>query len=215
MKSMPLQRTSLKDQAVTLLRGFILSGELPPGTRLVERDLAEQLGVSRVPVRDALLYLEAEGLVESDSHGRRVISLDQQALTDLYQVRAALEELAVTLAARHRTPDMLIHLRACLQTLQQAAQQGDPGAISQADVALHKALWQASGNLQLQRSMQSLAGPIFMFAALHARRFDWEPALRLHERIIDSIEQGDAAGALASMRAHLQSFRERAEQILA
>lgn len=214
MEKITLQRLSLKDQVVDVLRERILCGELAPGTRLVERDLAALLDVSRVPIRDALLFLEAEGLVVSDQRGRSVIALTPQLLADLYPVRAALEEMAVELCARHCQPADIQQLRRHLDAMREAVAAGDPLEISQSDVALHRALWLFSGNAQLTRVMQTLVGPIFMFAAVHARAFAWEDALQLHADLIDCIERGDADAARESMRRHLGSFKQRAEQIL-
>lgn len=215
MENFSVQRYSLKDQVVELLRERILRGELSPGTRLVERDLAEMLKVSRVPVRDALLYLEAEGLVVSDQRGRSVIALTPEMMHDLYEVRAILEELAVGLCARRRTAGDVRRLRQCLVEMQTAVEQGDPAGISRSDVALHRALWEISGNTHLLRVMQTLAGPIFMFAAVHARSFDWSESQQLHTDLVECIDRGDVEAARESMRRHLDSFRQRAEQILA
>src|SRR3954464_8265038 len=96
-----LDRNSLKDQSTELLRTYIIGGRIPPGTKLAERELADLLGISRMPARDALMDLEREGLVVSKPNGRYVIEVSQQDVQNLLQVRLELERLAVTLAAQH------------------------------------------------------------------------------------------------------------------
>ena len=214
IERMQLTRTTLKDQVTEILRDRILTGELAPGVRLVERDIADALGVSRVPVRDALLFLESQGLVISDPRGRSVINLSRGELENLYEVRTALEELAVELVAKDHTQDGARQLEACIASYREAIKIGDPKAISQADVELHRTIWNLTGNQHLNKIRNSLAGPIFMFAALHAKHFDWEPALALHEDLVACILRGDVEAAKASMQHHLEDFLQRAEQIL-
>ncbi len=103
-----LERTLLKSQVADLLRSQIINGHIPPGTPLVERGLAEALRISRVPVRDALLELEKEGLVVCTATNRRsVIRLSKRDIHELYEVRLQLEVLAVEQAARNTSPGAL------------------------------------------------------------------------------------------------------------
>ncbi len=97
-----LGRVFLKDQVNDLLRDMIISGRFPPGTKLIEREIADYLGVSRAPVRDALLQLEKGRLwLSINRNGRYVIELSERDIRELYQVRNALEKLAVELATQN------------------------------------------------------------------------------------------------------------------
>ena len=92
---MKLLRVSLKDQAADILRDQIISGEISPGSKLVEREVAELLGISRAPARDALMQLEKEGLVVSQLDARYVIELTERDIRELHAIRLVLERLAV------------------------------------------------------------------------------------------------------------------------
>ncbi len=100
----PLTRTTLREQAYRLIRQMIIAGRLAPGASLSERAIGDQLGVSRAPIKDALLRLEREGFVVSRSDGRYVKELDRQAILQMYEVRERLEVLAAQLAAAAITP---------------------------------------------------------------------------------------------------------------
>jgi len=109
-----LDRNSLKDQSTELLRTYIIGGRIPPGTKLAERELADLLGVSRMPARDALMDLEREGLVVSRPNGRYVIELHSQDIEQLFEIRLVLERLAVSAAAANHSEQNDAALRANL-----------------------------------------------------------------------------------------------------
>jgi DNA-binding GntR family transcriptional regulator len=203
------ERNLLKDQVVDLLRAQILSGKLPPGTPLVERELAEQLGVSRVPARDALMQLEAEGLVVSKPAGRSVIALTERDIDELYQVRMALEKLAARQAAANISPQNRQALARLVEQMRKAVENGDQTAYAGSDLEIHRLIWQQSGNAHLMRVLSRMIGPIFMLVSRHIYHYDWSETMHLHEDLADRIGAGDADAAEASMERHTENARQR------
>ena len=150
--AMPIKRTLLKPQIVDWLRSRIIFGHIPPGTGLVERELAEALHCSRLPVREALLELEKEGLVISTVGNRRcVITLTAHDITELYEVRLRLETLAVERAARHASPANQTQLDAAFAAMERAYRERDAAGFTRADVNLHVTVWQQANNRHLQK----------------------------------------------------------------
>ncbi len=209
-----LERTLLKDQASQLLRDYIINGQIAPGTKLVEREVAELLGVSRAPARDALIELERAGLVESRSNGRHVIELDEQDICELYQVRLTLEKLAVQLACQKNTPENNAALTALLENMKDAAKRSDAQVYRESDVETHRLIWQQAGNRHLLNVLNSMVGPIFMFVSWHSEKFDWEVTLDLHEDLVNHINAGDAEAAVISIERHLDNALSRSLRIM-
>jgi DNA-binding GntR family transcriptional regulator len=204
-----LSRSFLKDQTTDVLRDHIVSGRIPPGTKLIEREVASQLGVSRAPVREALTELEKEGLIVSRPSGRYVIKLTQQDVRELYEVRFVLEKLAVELAVRNNTPENCALLDRTLQEMRDAVAQHDRAKHVEADVEMHWLVWRQAGNQHLLRMLSSMIGPVFMFVANNASAFNWEETLALHEEMVQSINAGDEAAAVAGIDRHLGNALQR------
>ena len=113
-----LDRTLLKDRAAETLREFISGGRIPEGTKLTEREVSRLLGISRAPARDALMALEAEGLVVTRPSGRYVIELGAEDVRDIHALRATLERMAVGLAAANAAPEGIADLEAAREELE-------------------------------------------------------------------------------------------------
>ncbi len=201
-----LDRSSLKNQSTDLLRNAIVSGRLPSGTKLVERELATLLGISRMPARDALMDLEHEGLVVSKPNGRYVIELNKIDIQNLFQVRLELEQLAVRLAAQHTSPTNCAALKTNLQQMQAAIQQNDRYAYAKSDLEAHELIWQQAQNPYLVKMLHSVIGQIFMFIASHADvQTDWQETFYLHEELADAICTGDCERAVQSIQGQLEN----------
>jgi DNA-binding GntR family transcriptional regulator len=213
--SLKLERNLLKDQVAELLRDNILNGSINQGVKVVERELAELLGVSRVPVRDALMQLETEGLVVSKSSGRFVLELKERDVRELYEIRVVLEKLAVELAMRAANDAQLAQLTQKLDEMRQAVALKDTRSYVQGDVEIHRLIWALSGNTHLQRIFNSMIGPIFIFAANHARVYDWGVTLSLHEDLIDSITAHDVTRAHECVERHMDDALQRSLKLLA
>lgn len=208
-----LARSFLKDQTTEILRDYIVSGRIPPGTKLVERELGTQLGVSRAPVRDALTELEKEGLVVTKANGRFVIKLSKRDVRELYQVRLVLEQLAVALAAQNNTPENCVRLNQALQEMREAVTKHDRSKHIEADVAMHWLVWQQANNQHLLQMLSSMIGPVFMFVANNASAYDWEETLALHEDMVACINTGDISAAVESIERHLDNALHRSLKV--
>jgi DNA-binding GntR family transcriptional regulator len=205
LSSPSLERNSLKVQSTDLLRALIIGGQIPLGTRIVEQDLADSLSISRMPVRDALIQLEHEGLIESRTNGRYVIQLDDRDIQRLFQVRSVLERLAVERAVLHRTADNDQQLRDSLQRLEQAIAHEERDAYAKSDLEAHQLIWQQAQNPYLLKMLNSIIGPIFMFMASQTDfQYTWEKTLQMHRELTEAICDGDVDRAVCSMDAQLQ-----------
>ena len=200
-----LDRNSLKDQSTELLRSYIISGRIPPGTKLAERELADLLGVSRMPARDALMDLEREGLVVSRPNGRYVIELHPKAIDQLFEIRLVLERLAVSAAAANHSEQNCAALRANLEQMAEAITRNDRDAFVRADLEAHQLIWNQANNPYLLKMLNSIVGPIFMFISSHPDfQTNWRETLQLHQELADAICAGDAAQAVRSIEAQMQ-----------
>lgn len=208
-----LARNSLGAQTVKVLRDLIVGGSISPGTKLVEQELASLLGVSRAPVRDALLELEKEGLVTTKSGGRYVIKLTRQDVRELYQVRLVLARLAVELAASNRTPEDCAQLSQALEGMREAVAQHDRGKHVEADIEMHRLIWRQANNQHLERMLGSIIGPVSMFVANNADVYDWNETLALHEDMVKCINAGDVGAAVKSIERHLDNALQRSLKV--
>jgi DNA-binding GntR family transcriptional regulator len=204
-----LERTYLKDQVTDLLRDYLIGGRIAPGTKLVERDIAEQLGISRAPVRDALMELEKEGLVISKPNGRYVIEPTGQDVKELYQVRLVLEKLAIELSIQNRTGENCAALSAKLAEMKEAVIKNDRLTFARSDMELHDLIWQQSGNRHLWETLSTMSGVIFLFAANNADYYDWDEAYQLHEDLVRDINSGDVEVAFKSLERHVEKTIQR------
>lgn len=195
-----LERNSLKTQSTDLLREQILNGRVPQGTRIVERELAELLNISRMPVRDALVDLEHEGLIVSKANGRYVIELGKQDIENLFQVRLVLERLAVGQAAQNHSPENRQPFTLNLQQMSEAIARNDRDAYAKSDLEAHQLIWLQARNQYLLKMLNSIIGPIFMFMASQtAFQFNWGETLQMHQELIDAICAGDEQRAVRSI----------------
>jgi DNA-binding GntR family transcriptional regulator len=209
------ERQFLYDQATKLLRDAIISGQIRPGTKATERDLAQWSGISRGPARDALLRLETEGLVLNRGAGRYVLELNEHDIRELYDVRRALEHLAVQGATCRVSPESRALLSAGLEEMREAVSKDDPIAHIESDVKTHQLVWKQAGNSYLARTLDVIAGPTFAFVSASARQFhDWEQTLAAHEELVAAINLGNAEEAVIAMDAHLDHAFQRTQDIL-
>ncbi|GAB4287027.1 MAG: GntR family transcriptional regulator [Roseovarius sp.] len=188
--------------AYALILEAIDSGVFKPGDRLVESDLAERFGVSRTPIREALQRLETQSLLTRDGRSLIVASLDHNALAELYVVRAELEALAASLAARHATREELRVLRDMVEEDRKLLD--DPQALARANRRFHKQIHLASHNRflvsQLDLVHRSMALLATTSLAAVGRPAD---ALAEHDAIVTAIEKGDPEAAGAALRTHI------------
>lgn len=198
-----LKPNPLNDQITDLLRDAIIFGEIKPGSRLMEREVADKMGVSRAPVRDAFLRLETEGLIVSRRSGRYVITLDDEQIKSIYSVRRVLECYAIQLAVEHINDADIDALSEMLAGLRGAHDQVDMVAFSRWDMEWHTYLWNLAGNVYLKRLLGSIYGPITMVVANSAQGTQTSQLLAEHEVVFAAIADRDAQRAVAGMDVHL------------
>ena len=188
--------------AYTLILEAIDSHIYKPGDRLVESELAERLGVSRTPVREALQRLETQSLLTRDGRSLIVASLDHTQLSELYVVRGELEGLAARLAARHATPEEVAVLRDLLKA--DHALVGDPDAMSRANRRFHKQIHLASHNRFLVQQLDLVHRSMALLATTSiAAEGRPEDTLKEHGVIVSAIEAGDGDAAYRALRDHI------------
>jgi DNA-binding GntR family transcriptional regulator len=201
-----LDRTLLKDQAAEILRDHISSGRIPEGTRLTEREVSHMLGISRMPAREALMILEAEGLVERRNDERRVVELTEQRVRDLHVVRRTLEKLAAELAAANTNEENRAVLFAKFHELEEAVATGDLTLCTKRDLAIHQAIWHQANNTYLLKVLDSMLGVIFVLAArvkLYGTGVT-DRLLRQHRELVELIGSGNAEGVSGALDAQLR-----------
>jgi len=185
------------------LRAEVLDGARPPGSKLVERDLAEELGVSRVPVRDALKALAAEGLVTLRPRTWAVVSeFSVEDIADLTEVREALEGLAFRLAAQRRTDDGVAALRAVVDAEAAAAERGDATDARRRAAEFHELVFAVAGNRLLGEVEALTRSRMRRFLGLHD---DLVQVAREHRDLLDAIAAGDVDAVERLSAAHLTS----------
>jgi DNA-binding GntR family transcriptional regulator len=200
-----LEKTSLREQALTALRRAITTGQLPPGTHLVETDLSDALQISRGTLREAMRQLHQEGLISAGPRGRlSVRHVDNKEIKDIFDVRAALESLAAsTLAGREDRADTVARLREAVADMERWAASNLEDRI-EADLKFHRTMCHLTGNETLLHSWCSLEGSIrmsIMWAGVDRALKNMD--VKRHFDIVDAIESGDAQRAAATVRDHM------------
>lgn len=202
----PRQRRSRRDDILSQLRTLILEGDLRPGERLVERTLAETLGVSRVPVREALRALEHEGLVEERAtRGMVVRRLSDDDIDALFDLREALEGLLCRRLVRHLDAAGLDQLRTLVERSERAAREGALAEAVQANADFHQAMVQLSNSALIAAVTEPVAGQLSWLLTQHSEP---EPISADHRRILEALEQRDAPLAAARCLEHLDTSRQ-------
>jgi DNA-binding GntR family transcriptional regulator len=207
----PLENLTLWQRVYEHLREEILSGRLEPGAELAEVALSEQLGVSRGPLREAIGRLAAEGLVTvRPRRGAVVSSLSKEEFLELYQVREALEMMAVRLAVPRLTVEDVDVLQALIQTMGDHAQRDEVAEFFEANAAFHARLLQASGNGKLQALYRQLLGQMGRYRLRSLiLRGNLQRSVAEHAAIVRAAKRGDADRAAHLMSEHVRVPQRR------
>lgn len=202
----------LRELVADALRTWITGGDVPPGTRLVERSLAERLGVSRAPVRDALNLLKGEGLVADEPRrGVVVARLTQRVVDELLEVRSALEVLAASQACLRASDEELDELVAIVHRGEQARRDGDRAALGQANEQFHDALTAMAHNRLLTSMLEPLAGRMHW---LLRQNDDPVTLMTEHAELARAVASRDAEEAARIARRHVETSRQVALRML-
>ena len=206
---MTVSRTVLREQVKELLLERIMRGEVQPGERLVETRIAQELGTSQAPVREALRDLELLRLVESEPfRGARVRAVSLEEMAEIYPVRAALEEVAAREAARRLDAAADASLAAEVEGMRAAAVEGDLHRQVEHDVRFHRLIVEASGNRTLLEVWTSLGIEARTIMTLLKTGLDPAELAEMHQPILDALRSGDPDLAGRTVRSHVESFRD-------
>lgn len=201
-----LVRHTTQESVVDHLRTLILSRQLKPGERLVQSDLAEELGVSRTPIREALHKLASEGLVSFSAYkGASVANFSLVELEEIYNVRIALEGYAAYLAAQHASEEELQQMEALLWKTEEARQQADHSRLLELNRKFHTILYKASR----QRRLYEMIINHLELSDLYRRMYFtvehlYANTVAEHEELLEILRRGDAEGAEQHTRINLQ-----------
>lgn len=206
----------LRERVVTEIRESILSGRAAPGAVLPETELAEQLGVSRGPVRDALAVLEREGLVVSQRNRRaRVATLGLRDIEEIYSLRRSLETLAAQRAASNVSKVELQEMERILRQMATALEREDFVSLSRLDTAFHDCVYQASRHDRLIRSWTDLSSQVTLFlVSRNVNAVTSRSIVEEHQVLLDALADRDVDRLVALTEQHLLSAYERLRDAL-
>ncbi len=197
----------LRDVVFKTLRRGILTGELKPGERLMEIHLANKLGVSRTPIREAIRKLELEGLVTMiPRRGAEVAQITPKSMKDVLEVRKVLDTLAVELACERISQEEKEQLAQACREFEKAVESGDFGTIARTDVAFHDIIVEATGNMRLTQMVNNLAEQMYRY------RFEYIKDAKMHSQLIqehrqiyEGILNKDVEAAKAAIASHIDN----------
>lgn len=208
----PLKRRGMAQDVADRIRDAILAGEIEPGTRLNEVEMAASLSVSRGPVRDAIILLRQEGLLQGDWHrGSRVTVFTHKDLEEIYSLRYVIELLAVQRLIEGRTDRDLEILQARAEDIERIAAKGDRGEMLQADIAFHDAIYACAGHDRLEQVWLGLRSQIALLLLNRQQGHD-DYRARIgpeHWEMFRVIRDQDTAKAEGLVQDHIQTAFER------
>jgi len=215
MERSQIHRVSVADQVAGILRQKILRGEFRPGTSLQEIPLADELGVSRNTMREAMRILSLEGLLKRSIHrGIAVTQLSLKDVQEIYHVRRVLEISAV-LAARKPTPDLLREIRTALEQYENAVRASDWVSAVSHDLHFHSLLIRFLGNKRFESFYQKTIGELRMGMVLVDRRHDRPDILvPAHRKLYQLLTAGKLKECAAVLARHLDDSEARLSRIM-
>ncbi len=197
----------LRDVVFTTLRQAILRGELKPGERLMEIQLANKLGVSRTPIREAIRKLELEGLVLMiPRKGAEVAEITEKNLRDVLEVREALEVLAVQLACEKMNEEQIERLKIASKEFEETLVENDITQIAEADVRFHDVVYEATDNKRLVQLLNNLREQMYRYRVEYLKRETVrQTVVEEHEELIQAIIDRNKEGAATNICKHIEN----------
>lgn len=197
----------LRDVVFRTLRQAILTGDMKPGERLLEIQLANKLGVSRTPIREAIRMLELEGLVVMvPRRGAQVAQITEKSMSDVLEVRCALDELAVELACNRITEEEKEEMRVACDAFEKATLTKEVHVIAKADVEFHDIIFKVAGNPRLTQMVNNLAEQMYRYRFEYIKDESQHPMLvEEHRKICENISKGDVAASKAAIKEHIEN----------
>ena len=206
----------LRDVVFNTLREAILKGDLKPGERLMELQLASKLGVSRTPIREAIRMLEQEGLaVTTPRKGAEVAKMTLKDMEDVLEIRDALDELAVRIACQKITDEQLKQLEDVKELFEKNTQTNNVKNIAEADVSFHDVIYEATGNPKLVTLLNNLREQVYRYRVEYIKDSKNYPTLIAeHEAILDSLKNRDVENAVEAMHVHVANQAEAVKMVI-
>lgn len=197
----------LRDVVFNTLRQAILRGELEPGERLMEIQLAERLGVSRTPIREAIRKLELEGLVLMiPRKGAEVAKISEKSLRDVLEVRRSLEELAIELACQRMTDEQIQELETAQEAFRSAIHHGDSMNMAESDEHYHDLIYNGTGNTRLVQILNNLREQMYRYRLEYIKDASKHQILLVeHDHILKAIKNRHVAEARTAIREHIDN----------
>ena len=206
----------LRDVVFNTLREAILKGELKPGERLMELQLAAKLGVSRTPIREAIRMLEQEGLaVTIPRKGAEVARMTEKDMEDVLEIREALDELAAKIACSRMTEDQLKQLETIKETFVESTRSHDVKRIAEADVSFHDVIYEATGNPKLVSMLNNLREQIYRYRVEYLKEEKNYPTLiGEHEAIVEALYARNQDEVVRAMHTHIENQASAVKEII-
>ena len=197
----------LRDVVFNTLRQAILRGELKPGERLMEIQLAEKLGVSRTPIREAIRKLELEGLVLMiPRKGGEVAKISEKSLRDVLEVRRSLEELAIELACQRMTDEEIEQLGERQNDFKNAINKGNAMNIAETDEAFHDVIYLGTGNDKLVQILNNLREQMYRYRVEYLKDENNYPTLmKEHKDIVEGLVRKNKTQVTETMHQHVKN----------
>ena len=206
----------LRDVVYNTLREAILKGELKPGERLMELQLASKLGVSRTPIREAIRMLELEGLaVTIPRKGAEVAKMTVKDMEDVLEVREALDELAAKIACNKITEEQLQILSKVKDAFEESTKTTDIKQIAMYDEKFHDVIYESTGNVRLVNLLNNLREQIYRYRVEYLKNVEVYPRLiEEHETILKALQDRNQELVVEAMRDHVENQATAVTQII-
>ncbi|MGN0240520.1 MAG: GntR family transcriptional regulator [Candidatus Weimeria sp.] len=206
----------LRDVVFQTLRDAILKGELQPGERLMEIHLANKLGVSRTPIREAIRMLEKEGLaVTIPRKGAQVAQMTEKDLLDVLEIRDALDELAVSDACKRMEKEDFEQLEKAMNDFVEVTKTKDVRAIVEADEAFHNVIYSSTKNPKLWHIIKNLKEQMYRYRYEYVKQDkDYNDLVEDHSKIVDGLKRKDVDYVRAVMHNHLQNQVDSVSRVI-
>ena len=201
---------SLSARVYNHIRDGILAGTFAKGDELKEKNIGDELGVSRTPVREALRQLELEGLVVMvPRKGAEVADITEKDLRDVLEVRTALEELSIELAIRNMDDEQFDNMKKTNEAFARNSEGDDLIKIAESDVAFHELIYMATGNKRLIQIINNLREQMYRYRLEYIKdKTTHERLVQEHNRIIAAMQQGNVKEAKAAIKLHVENQEE-------
>ena len=206
----------LRDVVFQTLRTAILKGDLKPGERLMELQLASKLGVSRTPIREAIRMLEQEGLARTiPRKGAEVAGMTEKDMEDVLQIRCVLEELAARLSCQNITDEEMRELKIAMVAFEEKTREGNVVELAKADVTFHDIIYRAADNPKLLVLLNNLREQMYRYRTEYMKDDRIHPVLiREHKEMVKALESRDQELVAREVRQHLRTQEEVMKKII-